>query len=287
MEVIVGTGRHGVSTGGGARSPIAAPASSDDGAVHRSRVAYGPRHGQAADLWLPDMPAGRLPVVVLLHGGFWKGPYTKRLMNRLAADVSRRGWAACNVEYRRVGPLGRGGGWPATFSDVAAAIDALGTIPGLDLERVVTCGHSAGGHLALWGAGRPRLPSDAPGAEVVVRPSAAISLAGVVDLVEAAGAGLGGGAVEGLLGGGPDALAERYRAASPAAMVPLGLPQLLVHGLADTTVPASMSERYAIRAAALGDDATYVPLPGAGHLDMIDPAGAAWSTVVGHLADWF
>jgi pimeloyl-ACP methyl ester carboxylesterase len=105
--------------------------------------------------------------------------------------------------------------------------------------------------------------------------------------VEAAGAGLGAGAVAALLGGDPDVLAERYRTTSPAAMVPLGLPQLLVHGLADTTVPASMSERYANRAAALGDDATYVPFPGAGHLDMIDPAGAGWSTAVGHLAHWF
>ena len=250
-------------------------------------MAYGPRHGQAADLWLPDRPADRLPVVVLFHGGFWKGPYTKRLMNRLAADVSQRGWAAFNVEYRRVGPLGGGGGWPATFSDVAAAIEALGTVPGLDLGRVVTCGHSAGGHLALWGAGRHRLPTNSPGAAVEVRPLAAISLAGVVDLVEAAGAGLGGGAVAALLGGAPEVLVERYRAASPAAMVPLGLPQLLVHGLADTTVPASMSERYATRAAAAGDDASYVPLPGVGHMDMIDPAGAGWRTAAGHLADWF
>jgi hypothetical protein len=82
-----------------------------------------------------------------------------------------------------------------------------------------------------------------PGTPIKVRPCAAISLAGVVDLVAAAETGLGGGAAAALLGGDPAECPDRYRAASPAAMVPLGVPQLLVHGLADTTVPAVMSER--------------------------------------------
>jgi acetyl esterase/lipase len=250
-------------------------------------VSYGPRHGQCADLWRPDRATGRLPVVVLFHGGFWKGPYTKRLMNRLAADIGGRGWAAFNVEYRRVGVLGRGGGWPDTFSDVAAALDVLESLPGLDLDRVITCGHSAGGQLALWAAARDRLPADAPGTPVTVRPRAAISLAGVVDLVEAAETGLGGGAAAALLGGDPAVCPGRYRVASPAALVPLGVPQLLVHGLADTTVPAAMSERYAARAGAAGDDASYLPIPGAGHMEMIDPAGRGWAAAATRLGDWF
>lgn len=254
--------------------------------MNRSSVSYGPRHGQCADLWRPDVTTGRLPVVVLFHGGFWKGPYTKRLMNQLAADISGRGWAAFNVEYRRVGILGRGGGWPATFSDVAAALDALESLPGLDLDRVITCGHSAGGQLALWAAARDRLPAGAPGTPSRVRPCAAISLAGVVDLVQAAETGLGGDAAAALLGGDPAACPDRYRAASPAAMMPLGIPQLLVHGLADMTVPAAMSERYAVHAAAAGDDASYLPIPGAGHMDMIDPAGRAWAAAAARLADW-
>jgi acetyl esterase/lipase len=258
----------------------------DDGVVNRTRVSYGPRHGQSADLWRPHLTTGRLPVVVLFHGGFWKGPYTKRLMNRLAADISGRGWAAFNVEYRRVGALGRGGGWPATFSDVAAALDALEPLPGLDLDRVITCGHSAGGQLALWGAARHRLPAGAPDIPIRVRPCAAISLAGVVDLVEAAETGLGGGAAAALLGGDPAEYPDRYQAASPAAMVPLGVPHLLVHGLADTTVPAAMSERYVAAAAAAGDDASYLPIPGAGHLDMIDPAGSGWGAATARLAHW-
>jgi pimeloyl-ACP methyl ester carboxylesterase len=181
-----------------------------------------------------------------------------------------------------VGHFGRGG-WPETFQDVAAAVDALRTVRHLDMERIVTCGHSAGGHLALW-AGTPRmtgasgLPTGPP-----VRIAAAISLAGVADLVEGARLNLGGGAVQALMGGEPDQFPERYGWGSPAASLPLGVPQFLVHGLADTTVPAALSERYVNAARTLGDQAEYVPLAGIGHMDMIDPDGAAFAEVKARL----
>jgi acetyl esterase/lipase len=214
--------------------------------------------------------------VVLLHGGFWRGIYTKVLMRGLAAAVVARGWAAWNVEYRRVGPMGGGGGWPATLEDVAAALGRLSTVDGVDRGRVVTCGHSAGGQLALWAA--------AQGVGVAgVRVSAAISLAGVVDLEEGAALGLGGGAVEGFLGGTPAQVPERYRAASPAALVPLGVPQLLVHGSADTVVPPQLSQRYQVEASAQGDVVDYVALPGAGHREVITGKGPAWTAVADFL----
>ena len=240
-------------------------------------VHYGSHHAQVAEVWRPP-GGGDRPVVVLLHGGFWRQVYTKRLMHDLARAVMAHGWAAYNVEYRRVGALGRGG-WPATFDDVSAAIDALAGIPGVDPRRVVTCGHSAGGHLALW-AGSDRHTGSAPaGAAHPVRPCAAISLAGVVDLVAAARQGVGGGAVEALMGGSPDDHPQRYALGSPAALLPLGIPQLLVHGTGDTTVPPSLSEDYAARARAGGDDAPYVPLAGASHMEMIDARGAAFAAV--------
>lgn len=258
----------------------------------RIRLSYGGHRSQTGDLWLPDdVGAGTgatpVPVVVVLHGGFWKARYGKRLMDGLAADLAGRGWAAWNLEYRRVGLLGAGG-WPATFDDVAAGIDHLGALTGsypLDLDRVITVGHSAGGHLALWAAGRPRLPSGAPGRfganGIVV--TATVGLGAVSDLAEAARGGLGGGAAVRLLGGPPAQRPDRYAAASPAALLPLGVTQVMVHGQADPTVPVSMSEGYVKRAVAAGDDATLVVLPGVGHFELIDPATAAWATTVTHI----
>ncbi|MDQ2827153.1 MAG: alpha/beta hydrolase, partial [Actinomycetota bacterium] len=101
---------------------------------------------QSGELFLPG-GAGPHPVVVVLHGGFWQAMFGRRLMDKVSADLAGAGWAAWNLEYRRVG---MGGGWPATFDDVAAGIDALAGVRGLDLSRVTTLGHSAGGQLALW-----------------------------------------------------------------------------------------------------------------------------------------
>jgi len=215
-------------------------------------------------------------VIVLVHGGFWRGLYTKVLMRGLAAACVARGWAAWNVEYRRLGPWGGGGGWPGTFADVAAAVDHLASLPGVDLGRVVTCGHSAGGHLALWSAARGRLSTGGPGADPIVTPRAAVSLAGIPDLARAAALGLGSGAAEELLGGSPVQVPDRYRSASPRELLPLGVPQVLVHGLADTVVPPAMSEDYVRAAASLGDDAQYVALTGVGHREVIDRDGVAW-----------
>ena len=216
-------------------------------------------------------------MVVLLHGGYWRLRYTKRLMVPLALALRARGFTVANVEYRRVGA---GGGWPSTFLDVAAAIDALASFQG----RIITVGHSAGGHLALWAAGRHRLPGDAPGAAPGVAVGAAVALAGVVDLERAARMGLGAGAVPALMGGAPGAAgAGPYELASPAALVPLGVPQVLVHGDADDTVPLELSARYVERARAAGDDAVLVPLTGVGHMAVIAPVGPAWEALVGVL----
>jgi acetyl esterase/lipase len=254
--------------------------------MHRTRISYGTHHSQAGDLWLPSASTGDLPLVVLIHGGFWRPQFTKGLMSRMARAVVQRGWAAWNIEYRRVGPLGGGGGWPQTFEDVAGAVDHVASIPGIDIDRVVTCGHSAGGTLALWAAGRHRLSAGAPGSSVKVGAFGAISLAGVVDLAVADASGVGGDAVAKLLGG-RDQASDRMRMASPAALVPLGVPQVLIHGLDDTVVPPSMSEHYAQQAAEAGDEARYIALPGVGHREVIDPGGAAWEQASAQLEIMF
>jgi acetyl esterase/lipase len=195
-------------------------------------------------------------------------------MTPLAHDLAGRGIAAWNVEYRRVGQAG--GGWPGTLDDVAAALDGLAELDDIDQHRVVTCGHSAGGHLAVWLAARHRLAEGGRWADPSVRPLAAIAQAGVLDLQRAHEEGLGGGAVAGLLG---EPTSERFAATSPAALAPLGVAQLLVHGTADDIVPVTQSRIHA----ELDTGAELVELEGADHFDVIDPSHRAWKAVVERL----
>lgn len=245
-------------------------------------VAYGGHDDQVGDLRVPGGAAAGAgwPVVVLVHGGFWREAYRRDLMTPLADDLVARGYASWNVEYRRVGGAG---GWPTTLTDVAASVDhlaAIGEVP-LDLDRVAIVGHSAGGHLALWVAGRSRLPSDAPGAGARVEPCAVVAQAAVADLATATE--LSGGAVLELLGGGPDTHPERYAVADPVRLVGHRRPVLLAHGRADDTVPVSQSERYLDAARAAGDPAELLVLPG-GHFDVIDPGSELWAGAVDFLA---
>jgi acetyl esterase/lipase len=244
--------------------------------VHR----YGAGPDRFLELSLPDGP-GPAPVALVLHGGFWRPAYGIELARPLAADLAGAGFAAVAVEYRRVGA---GGGWPGTLDDVAAALDRLAGLPDvsrLDLTDVTAIGHSAGGHLAAWLAGRHRLPPGAPGAAPRVRVTAAVLQAGVLDLAAAAAQRLGNGAVLDLLGGGPGEVPERYAAADPIRLLPTGAAVLCVHGAADDVVLAETSARYAIAAAAAGDRVELRVVPG-DHMAVIDPASLAWATA----RDW-
>ncbi len=237
------------------------------------RHRYGSHFHQFADLTLPAGD-GPFPVAVVLHAGFWREQYTLELGEELARDLTRRGWAAWNVEFRRLGPLGEGG-YPTTLEDAGAAVDALAGLDApLDLDRVVVLGQSAGGQLALWVAARP-----SPAVPV----AGAVSQGGVLDLAQAARLGIGDGAASDLLGGGPDEVPDRYADASPIERVPIGVPTLVVHGDADDTVPPELATRYVEAAEAAGDDVTLVLRPGDGHGVHLDPAEPAWADVVAWL----
>src|SRR5262245_42269616 len=199
-------------------------------------------------------------------------------MTGLCEDLAARGLAAWNLEYRRVGI---GGGWPETFLDVAAGVDLLAELGApLDLERVGTVGHSAGGHLALWAAARHRLPEGAPGAEPRVRPRAVVSQAGVADLRLAAVTAPSDEPTAALLGG-----ADVYALASPRELVPLGCEQLLLHGDRDETVSLEISRSYADAAQAAGDACELRVLPGVGHFEHIEAASDTWAIAREWLAD--
>jgi acetyl esterase/lipase len=245
-------------------------------------VAYGDHPDQVLDVHLPavDVHDPRQPTVVLVHGGFWRDGFRRDLMVPLAEDLAARGVVVVNVEYRRVGGAG---GWPVTLTDVGAAVDHLATLGGpVDTDRVVTVGHSAGGHLATWVAARHRLPAGAPGADPLVRPCAAVSQAGVIDLLLAERQGLGGGAVADLLGGGSDHVPDRWQVADPVRLVPLGVPVLLVHGASDDIVPPDVSTSYAAAARTAGDVVDVVVEPG-DHFAVVEASHPLWAAVVERL----
>ena len=254
-------------------------------ALRRGRTfSYGPARSQRADLYLPP-GLGPHPLIVLIHGGSWVDRYGRIVMRGLAGDLLRRGWAVWNIEYRRVGG---GGGWPATFADVAGAIDYLAQVPAqLDLDAVTLVGHSAGGHLALWAAGRERLPEGAPGyihGAPRVRLARVVAQAGVCDLAGAYRRWRGG-AVLGLMGGPPEDLPERYAAGDPMSLLPLSVPALLVHGTQDETVSVDLARSYERAARAAGAEVELVEIPGADgrHRAHLDPRGRAWAAVTSRL----
>ncbi len=244
------------------------------GQVHR----YGPHRSQRADLYLP-LGAGPHPVMVAIHGGSWHKRYGRVVMRGLVGDLLRRGWAVWNVEYRRLG--GDGGGWPATFEDVATAIDHLRALDApLDLDGVSFLGHSAGGHLALWAGARAGLPDGAPGARPAVTPTRVVGQAAVCDLAGAYRVWKGGPVRE-LIGGSPEQLPERYAIADPMQLPPLEAPTLFVHGTADRTVSVKPVRKYVERAREAGVSAELIEIDGAAgsHRAHVDPRGQAWTAV--------
>lgn len=279
-------GAAGVALGGGLSGCGPAPGGhGQNGNVHILR--YGADASQFAELTLPASADGPVPVAVVIHGGFWRSAYGLELGRPLAATLAGRGWAALNLEYRRVG---NGGGYPATLEDVAAGIDLLAdagrsTARGenlrLDLAKVVTIGHSAGGHLAAWAASRPGQEAGAPGTDPVLAVSAVVSQAGVLDLRACAEEGLGAGAAQAFLGGEPAAVPDRYDVASPIERLPLDVPTLCVHSPDDVNVPIHQSEAYVAAAMAAGDDAELVRTEG-DHFAVIDATDPSWTLVL----DW-
>ena len=250
------------------------------------RLLYGDLPDQFGDLWLPKLEHGkRAPVVVFLHGGWWKAEYDLGYAGFLCAALKAAGIAVWSLEYRRVGG---GGGWPTTMQDVAAGCDHLVKLAEaypLDLQHVVASGHSAGGHLAFWLAARHHVPESS----VLAKPAPRVMLKGVVALAGAVDlrlvidyAGLfrfsnGKAAVLSLMGGSPKDVPERYHAANPGEMLPLGVPQILVQGTEDDQIAPEIPQRWQQQARKQGDAVEVMMVPGADHFDIVDPEKPAWN----------
>ena len=238
-------------------------------------LAYGPEPEQVGDLYLPEPAHDTPPVVMLIHGGFWRSYWRRDLLQPLAEDLRAAGAVVWNVEYRRGGA---GGGPLGMLRDIAHALDVIdlaGARHGFDPASVVIVGHSAGGHLAAWVASGAR--DEHPGIHPrVVQPAQLVALAPVLDLVEAERRALGNHATAEFVGARLEEHPEVFEQYSPAHHLPLGAAMTIVHGTHDDRVPHDMSVTYANTAQAAGDQVTMLSIEGADHFDVINPTSTAW-----------
>ena len=235
--------------------------------VADSRVAYGSDPNQFFDLRFPAKGEwkGPHPLVINIHGGFWRAKYNLDHAGHLCVALTAKGLATANLEYRRVG--NQGGGWPGTFEDTRTAYRFLVQTAqerNVAAKKILVIGHSAGGQLALCLAAHE--PS-------IVR---AIALAGVVDLQRAYQLHLSNDAIVEFLGGTPSEVPDHYREADPMQLSIPQAQQWLIHGSADETVPPAFSREYVI---AKRERTHLLEISGAGHFDLIDPRTTAWRQV--------
>lgn len=250
-----------------------------------ARIAYGEAPQQVVELFLPKTkPQGRLPVVVLIHGGCYLAEYQGLPQTSpMAAALAAQGYAVWNVEYRKLGESGSG--YPGTFLDVGAAVDRLRDEAGrysLDLEKVVAVGHSAGGHLALWAAGRAKLSPASPLWKAdPLKIRTVVSLGGIGDLEGQGTVFSGACGAEPL--GKVIGLADRshaYADTSPAELLPLGVRVVMISGAFDHVMPPFTGLAFVERLRAAGDSADVAAIQDAGHYDVVIPTTPAWKMVV-------
>ena len=248
-------------------------------------LSYGDHPRHFGELRLPG-GQGPFGVAVIVHGGCWLSAYDQSYMGALAEAVTDLGLASWTIAYRRVGEPG--GGWPNTFLDAGAAVDHLRVLAEdhpLDTERVFTIGHSAGGQLALWLAGRPALPPSSSLYDEDPLPVAGVlALAAAADLAFLAERGDCGDAATLLMGGKADEFAGRYSSGSPVSLVPLRVPQILVNGRLDERWSAP-ADRYLRAARLAGDPVERREAPDAGHFELVVPGGSTWPIVRRALQD--
>ncbi|KXP12887.1 hypothetical protein AXK57_01160 [Tsukamurella pulmonis] len=226
--------------------------------------------------------AAATPTIVLIHGGGWLNGATAEYVRPAAQALADRGFVVWSLNYRRVGD---GGGWPTTFTDLAAGVDHLARmqshVPEIDLSRVTVVGHSAGGQLAAWTAGRGTLPDGAPGARPVVRPHAVVSLAGVLDMRLSL---TKNDHVLRVMGGTPEQYPDRYRLVDPLERMDPRVPVVAITGTDDSVVPPREAAEYVEALRRKGGSSALIEIPQTGHGEVIDVRTTWWPMIASAIA---
>lgn len=254
----------------------------DNPILEKIKIQYGEDPLQFGNLIMPTS-SSKSPLVMIIHGGCWSNSYDYTLMDDMAADLAKRGYATWNIEFRRIED--EGGGWPGTFVDVANAFKHLTQMAKeypFDINNIIVTGHSSGGHLALMLGAQPQLKAnsqikvnDLPNIKGIV------SLAGITDLSTFITPDWCGSNILKLVGGNPDEYPDRYLEGSPISYLPLGIPHKLINGINDKRVSIDHITPYSVRAEEVGDSFELLSVPDAGHFEVIEPGSVAWKTILG------
>ncbi|MBX7221075.1 MAG: alpha/beta hydrolase [Blastocatellia bacterium] len=229
------------------------------------------------DLYLPQNPAGPLPVVVWIHGGGWTSGDKSLATTSVQVQQTSRGYAVASINYRLSGTAK----FPAQIEDCKAAIRWLRANAGkygLNPDRIGVWGSSAGGHLvALLGTsgGVAELEGTAGNLDQSSRVQAVVDWFGPGNLATMASQSLPCSVIDHNSANSPESqlvgcalpsCPDKAAAASPVTYVtPDEPPFLLMHGTMDCVVPPGQSQELFDRLKAAGVNATLVFLPGAGH----------------------
>lgn len=223
-------------------------------------IAYGPLPEHVADIRFGAEGAAGRPLVLIVHGGFWRPLYDRAHTGPMAEAIADAGWTVASTEYRRTP-----GRPDDTLNDVAEALKLLPSRVSRHSGHVVLLGHSAGGHLVLWLSVARRAP------ELI----GTLALAPAADLQLAHDLNLGDGAVRAFLGAEPKDRVD----ADPRRLPSPQIPATVIHGEKDVVVRPAVAESYV----AAHPGVRLVRLAGVGHFAPIDPLSGAWVTTMDEL----
>lgn len=239
-------------------------------------LVYGKHRLQLVDVWKPEGQEP-VPAILMIHGGCWQTEIAERdIMNWIADDLRRHGVGVWNIEYRGVD---EGGGYPNTYLDVAQAADLFrdrAADYGFQTKKMIVIGHSAGGHLALWLANRPKIPaSEVIRGSTPIHIDVAISQGGLPDLQAASGRDghpCGTDAPFAMMG------AERRltKVTSPPEMLPGDARQILFHNSLDRIAPPKFAQAYIDAVRPNNVDVKLIETPAEGHVELVAPDSKSW-----------
>jgi acetyl esterase/lipase len=238
------------------------PAAPDIGNLRAERdIVFGKAGTMELKLDVYQPPAGvtakRTAIIHLFGGGFFSGNKSAGYIINDAKALGARGYTNISANYR----LAKEGFWPAQIHDVKAAIRwtrANAAKLGIEPNRIVVAGYSAGGMLSLMAAGtngKKEFEGDLGNPGVSSDVNASI---GVYPLASAQ--------IAGALFAQGQATPENIAAASPTTYIsPTFAPTIFIHGTNDGTIPVSSSVDFFTKLHALKVPTTLTLIQGADH----------------------